>query len=146
MAPQSQIRFPGSIMSEGPSDLFMALGRDGQQIHVVPSQNMVWIRMGEAPNTNAPLVSFDLGNDIWKMINKLNCANMSVTQSRGEFQDSVFPNPVYRGQSINIQTGLLIDHVGRTFSISNGVIPADLCPGLYHLQNHGGSQKLMVLE
>jgi CubicO group peptidase (beta-lactamase class C family) len=146
MAPQSQIRFPGSIMSEGPSDLFMALGRDGQQIHVVPSQNMVWIRMGEAPNTNAPLVSFDLGNDIWKMINKLNCANMSVTQSRGEFEDSVFPNPVYRGQSINIQTGLLIDHVGRTFSISNGVIPADLCPGLYHLQNHGGSQKLMVLE
>ena len=146
MAPQSQIKFPGSIMSEGPSDLFMALGRDGQQIHVVPSQNIVWIRMGDAPNTQVPLVSFDLGNDIWKMINKLNCTNVSVKQSHGQFQDIVFPNPVYRGHSINIETGLLIDYLGRTFLISQGLIPANLRPGFYYLQNQGRTQKLIVLE
>lgn len=146
MVPQSQIKFPGSIMSDGPSDLFMALGRDGQQIHVVPSQNIVWIRMGEAPNTQVPLVSFDLGNDIWKMIKKLRCINSSIDPVHGQGQNAVFPNPVHRGESINIQTGSLIDCFGRSFSVSNGSIPPNLSPGLYQLINQGTVQKLMVLE
>lgn len=146
MAPQSQVQFPGSIMSEGPSDLIMALGKNGQQIHVVPSQNLVWIRMGEAPNTQVPLVSFDLGDDIWRRIKKLNCVNMSVDPVHGESRDAVFPNPVNRGEYINIQTGLLIDCLGRTFSVRNGLIPISLSPGLYQLINRGTVQKVMVLE
>ena len=62
------------------------------------------------------------------------------------FRILFFPNPVYRGHSINIDTGLLIDYLGRTFHISQGLIPANLRPGFYYLQNQGRTKKLIVLE
>lgn len=68
--PQSQLQFPGSIIPEAPSDMFMALGKNDQKIYVVPSKNMVVIRMGEAAdNVNLALSDFD--EVLWKKINAL---------------------------------------------------------------------------
>ncbi len=66
--PQSQLQFNGSIIPDAPSDMFMALGKNDQKIYVVPSRNMVIIRMGDAAdNVNLALSDFD--EVLWEKIN-----------------------------------------------------------------------------
>ena len=68
--PQSQLQFSGSIMPSAPNDMFMALGKNDQKIYVVPSKNMVVIRMGDAAdNVNLALSTFD--DVLWQKINAL---------------------------------------------------------------------------
>ena len=54
---------------DAPSDLFAAMGKNGQYIDVVPSRNIVVIRMGEAPDDS--LVPTVFHNDMWKKINAI---------------------------------------------------------------------------
>lgn len=68
--PQSQLQFNGSLIPSGPSDMFMALGKNDQKIYVIPSKKMVVIRMGNAADgTNFALSGFD--NELWTKINAL---------------------------------------------------------------------------
>ncbi|MDB9782667.1 serine hydrolase, partial [Winogradskyella sp.] len=66
--PQSQVEFTGSLIPNAPSDMYAALGRDDQKIYVVPSKDLVIIRMGNAANDqNFALSNFD--NELWSYIN-----------------------------------------------------------------------------
>jgi CubicO group peptidase (beta-lactamase class C family) len=68
--PQSQQEFSGSLIPAGPTDMYMALGKNDQKIYVIPSKKMVVIRMGDAAdNVNLALSDFD--NTLWKKINAL---------------------------------------------------------------------------
>ncbi|MFI0490070.1 serine hydrolase domain-containing protein [Flavobacterium sp.] len=68
--PQSQLQLPGSIIPSGPTDMFMALGKNDQKIYVIPSKKMVVIRMGDAADTvNMALSDFD--DVLWQKINAL---------------------------------------------------------------------------
>lgn len=92
MIPQTQFVFPGSMNVDAPDDMISAMGKDGQFINVIPSLNMVWIRMGESPDNS--LVPFLFNNDIWQYINQLECEATGVLPAlSGEPGLSVFPNP-----------------------------------------------------
>jgi CubicO group peptidase (beta-lactamase class C family) len=68
--PSTQYEFSGSLIPSGPSDMFMALGKNDQKIYVIPSKNMVVIRMGEAADeVNFALSDFD--DALWQKINDL---------------------------------------------------------------------------
>lgn len=70
--PQTQFQFSGSLIPSGPSDMFMALGKNDQKIYVIPSKKMVVIRMGEVSDPANPtfaLSGFD--NELWQKINAL---------------------------------------------------------------------------
>jgi CubicO group peptidase (beta-lactamase class C family) len=68
--PLSQYAFIGSIIPNGPSDMYMALGKDDQKIYVIPSKKMVVVRMGDsAGNENLALSDFD--EMLWQKINAL---------------------------------------------------------------------------
>ncbi|MFD2940535.1 serine hydrolase domain-containing protein [Flavobacterium notoginsengisoli] len=68
--PQSQLTFQGSVIPTGPNDMFMALGKNDQKIYIIPSKNMVVIRMGDAAdNVNLALSDFD--KTLWEKINAL---------------------------------------------------------------------------
>ncbi|RKS25446.1 CubicO group peptidase (beta-lactamase class C family) [Flavobacterium endophyticum] len=68
--PQTQLQFSGSIIPDGPNDMFMALGKNDQKIYVIPSRKMVVIRMGDAAdNVNLALSDFD--EVLWQKINAL---------------------------------------------------------------------------
>ncbi len=69
-APAFENEFPGELMPDGPDDLIAGLGKDDQKLYVVPSQNLVIVRMGD--DTGQALLgpsSFD--NDLWIKINAL---------------------------------------------------------------------------
>lgn len=68
--PQSQLEFPGSIIPSGPADMYMALGKNDQKIYVVPSKNMVVIRMGDAADEQTAALS-DFDDVLWQKISAL---------------------------------------------------------------------------
>jgi len=66
MVPQSQAVIPGAATPAAPADLFAAMGKDGQLLHIVPSKGLVVVRMGSA--TSGGLVSLSLQNGIWEKL------------------------------------------------------------------------------
>jgi CubicO group peptidase (beta-lactamase class C family) len=69
MIPQVQVKLPNSYAPNAPSDMFCGLGRDGQYVCVIPSQNLVLVRMGLSPD--ASLVPFTFLDDIWKILGNI---------------------------------------------------------------------------
>jgi len=67
MVPGLQTVFQGSITPSAPADMFAAMGKNGQLINVVPSQNLVVVRMGDDPGTS--LVPFLFQDDLWEKLN-----------------------------------------------------------------------------
>lgn len=80
MLPTIQNVFPGSLNPSAPADMFAALGRNGQMLNIVPSQGLVWLRMGDSPSAGD--VSVLLNNQIWGKINQLPCPT-SITETDG---------------------------------------------------------------
>jgi CubicO group peptidase (beta-lactamase class C family) len=120
MVPQSQIKFPGSLFKNAPADMFSALGKNGQFINVIPSQKMVWIRMGDNPDNS--LVPFLFNEDIWKYINNLSCT--SSTKDDGSISNNykIYPNPVTDQFMVENTTGKIeavqykiLDAMGKVF-------------------------------
>lgn len=92
MTPQSQIVFPGTLMSNAPSDMYCALGKNDQKIYIVPSQNIVIVRQGNtAGGFSLAASSFD--NTLWDYINKLTCIT-SINEIENEATYLSYPNPV----------------------------------------------------
>jgi CubicO group peptidase (beta-lactamase class C family) len=69
MIPQTQMVFPGPLCPDAPADMFAALGKNGRLINMVPSLDLVFIRMGDAPGDVA--VPFMLNNEIWERLNQV---------------------------------------------------------------------------
>ncbi len=92
MVPQSQLVFPGSINPNAPSDMIAAIGKNGQLINLVPSQNLVFIRMGNAPGS-ALEVPMLYNNNIWNYINELdNCPSSTEVLETTDLL-KIYPNP-----------------------------------------------------
>lgn len=93
MVPQSQFVFNGSAIPYGPDDMFMALGKNDQKIHVVPSLGLVVIRMGNNAYQSS-LVPITLDNEIWKKLNFIICDNTSTNNIQLKKDDiNIYPNP-----------------------------------------------------
>ena len=70
--PGLQAQFNGTIIPDGPTDMFMALGKNDQKIYVIPSKKMVIIRMGEVANPSNPTFAVSgFDNELWIKINAL---------------------------------------------------------------------------
>jgi len=70
MIPGGQIVYQGSLVPNAPVDMYAAMGASDQRIYVIPSKNMVVIRMGDASNPANPsfaVSGFD--NELWNKIN-----------------------------------------------------------------------------
>lgn len=68
--PSSEAEYTGKLIPSAPNDLFAALGKNDQKLYIVPSKNLVVVRMGE--NASDSLLgpsSFD--SQLWEKINTL---------------------------------------------------------------------------
>ena len=71
---KESIIFPGlpnsfdvPLSDNAPIDLFAGMGKNGQFVEVIPSKNLVVIRMGETPDGS--LVPITFHNEMWEKIN-----------------------------------------------------------------------------
>ena len=90
MLPSSQLVFNDDLVHTAPSDMYAAMGLNEQRIYVVPSENMVVLRMGNATGGNFPdLAQFDV--ELWDKISNLVCEPSSV----GFIDEAIeiYPNP-----------------------------------------------------
>ncbi len=99
MVPGSQIVFNRDLAPNAPEDMYCALGKNGQLLCVIPSQNMVWIRMGESPDS-VP-VPFLMVDKVSEYINDLACSSSSLNLSGSDV--IIYPNPV--SEYLNIEIG-----------------------------------------
>lgn len=92
MVPGSQFVFNGFLNPDAPADMIAALGKNGQFLNVVPDQNLVWVRMGEAPDGGD--VPFLLNNQIWQYLNSLECNPSGSTKIKeNDYKISVYSDP-----------------------------------------------------
>ncbi|MFM7217275.1 MAG: serine hydrolase domain-containing protein [Bacteroidota bacterium] len=76
MVPYSQFVFGGSWSPNAPPDMYAALGKNSQLLNVVPSMNLVFVRMGEDALTAD--VSFLLNDTIWQYLNRAFCTPTGI--------------------------------------------------------------------
>ncbi len=116
MTPGLQFVFPGTLMSNAPSDMYCALGKNDQKIYVVPSTNMVVVRQGNtAGGFNLAASAFD--NVLWDYINKLDCSVTNIYENT-PLHYKLYPNPVtdvlsIENASLNISKIRVYDILGN---------------------------------
>lgn len=150
--PQSQFQFTGSIIPNGPADLFCALGKNDQKIHVVPSQGLVWVRMGNAATPNQ-LVPLTLDNQVWAYLNGLMCST-TVALDRSDDQVSpgfrlvenklVIDNPLQERWTVEV-----VDAFGRSvlelpMERSTSFSLNELAEGLYVISLQGNNRQQVL--
>jgi CubicO group peptidase (beta-lactamase class C family) len=83
----------GSIVPTAPDDMYAGLGANDQKVYVVPSMNMVVVRMGEtAYETEPSLSAFDA--EMWELIMNLPCTPTSVQDLENHKNQLIlYPNP-----------------------------------------------------
>lgn len=152
MIPQSQIVIPTNLIPNAPSDLIAALGKNDQKLYVIPSMNMVIVRMGDAAYSAGPtLTVFD--NNLWGKLNQLFC-NSTGTVTFNEPKLKMYPNPtsnyLHIESDIQITSIEIFDINGKTVlsgSTSNADIDiSKLAPGCYFIrsfQNNNLQNKLL---
>jgi len=105
MVPTLQTVFPAFMSPNAPADMISAIGSGGQFLNVVPSQNLVWLRMGDEPsNSNVP---FLLNDDIWQYVNDLVCSTSSIEDYDLIQEIQVYPNPANEQLIVSIENGVL---------------------------------------
>jgi len=143
MLPGLQFVFPGMLMPDAPPDLISGLGKNDQLLNVVPSRNMVVVRLGnEAYGSMSVATIFN--NEIWQLINQLPCTT-SVTERTSDLL-RVHPNPTQDRLRITLPPGAsasdlhLFDAMGCELSVvrtSDGIDLTGHAPGLYIVRLSG---------
>lgn len=67
MLPGLQLQIKKPISEHAPADMISGLGKNGQFLNIVPSQNLIVIRMGDNPDNS--LVPTKFLNDMWEKLN-----------------------------------------------------------------------------
>jgi CubicO group peptidase (beta-lactamase class C family) len=67
--PGIDIPFNISLSDNAPIDLVAGMGKNGQFVELVPEENIVIIRMGEAPDNS--LVPIEFHNEVWAKISEI---------------------------------------------------------------------------
>ncbi len=91
MLPGSQTTYSGKLFPNVPDDAYAALGKDNQLIVIVPSQQLVFIRMGRSGSSH--LVGPQMVDKIWQIIDKLMCTPNSLNQVNRQEDVLLYPNP-----------------------------------------------------
>lgn len=146
--PTLQFVFPGPLCPHAPADMIAALGKNGQIINVVPSQNLVLIRMGNVPGEGEVSVTFN--DTIWQKLNNVLC-NVSAVSNAVEANDlNIFPNPAQQTFTIVAGEGYFDFQMTNIFGVPvrrdthlSGRTTIDcnnLTPGLYLINIKKGDQ------
>lgn len=93
--PRIDITQNGWLVPNAPKDMYGAMGKNDQRIYVVPSQDLVVVRMGHSGGESAWAVSaFD--NKLWHRINQLTCESSGLVE-----KDISEPSFYWHGQNLN---------------------------------------------
>lgn len=120
--PGTTITFFEKLVPNAPDDLYAAIGKNGQMCIVVPSENLVIVRMGNNPDESQ--VPIEYVRDIWAQYESLSC-----TSATDEMQISRFElTPRLTDQYINIDVDREYDRlqiIDRSGNVLMEVVETD---------------------
>ncbi len=142
LLPGLQLPINGPAVPGAPEDAYSAIGKNGQILTVIPSQNLIWIRMGEDPDDDS-FVPTSYSANIWEKLEAVICKPISNTEEVEGLALNVFPNPTtdqvqISGDFLDADFSLqLWDSRGQlrqVFTNQNSISLAGLAPGIYCLR------------
>jgi CubicO group peptidase (beta-lactamase class C family) len=159
MIPDLQFTFQGSWSKSAPSDMIAALGKNGQIISISGDKNIVWVRMGNAPNEPDAAISLSLVDTVWRYINQIMCSPTGNASKpyKPLSSNQLYPNPT--SHFFYIPDGYIVQHIFNYTSnvdyITSCTISKDACDvamlpaGYYYIvfTNQDGEQsreKLLI--
>lgn len=149
--PQTQFEFKGPLNTDAPPDMFAALGKNGQLLNIVPSMNLVFVRMGNAPDNS--LVPFLLNNQVWEKLNKVICNPTTSTERLNSPSIGLYPNPasdvLYLDGISPLDQIELFDMTGKKINVSrdgNKLHIAQLSPGVYAIRFNSMEKSLLFTK
>ena len=102
MLPGLQFAFTGKLCANAPDDMFAALGKNDQKIHIVPSKGWVVVRQGESAgyvNAGGAEVPILFDNALWDYLNQLVCTPTATLETT-DSPLRIWPNPSPDGWQI----------------------------------------------
>lgn len=139
MLPGLHLKFKHDLIPDAPNDLFAALGKNDQKIYVVPSRELVVIRMGNKAEASLLALS-DFDNDLWKKISALECKTTNMNENI-RIKVRLYPNPVkkdlYINSNENVENLSLYNLNGQKIKIStrkSSISVEELPASLYFLK------------
>lgn len=100
MLPSLQLVFNSSLAPNAPADMYAGIGKNGQILNVIPSQDLIVVRMGNNPDES--LVPTIFHDEMWEKINDVICNSTSTEDINSNNELNVFPNPT--SDILNIET------------------------------------------
>ena len=141
MMPGVQLTIPGPLIPNAPADMYAALGKNDQKIHVVPSKGWVVVRQGNDAGLPglAGLVPIAFDNQLWHYLNTLQCGSVATTEIDAS-AISIRPNPTVGDWNIDysgaVEGWALYDTQGRVVRSgqTTRVSSEGLTEGVYYLK------------
>ncbi|MEL6671328.1 MAG: serine hydrolase [Bacteroidota bacterium] len=148
MIPSLQFLFSTDLVPSAPADMYAGLGKNDQKVYVVPSQDLVVVRMGNDGGGNLfALSSFD--ENLWSKMAGLACQATSIEVDLPLL--SLYPNPAKGAIFLkNLPPGLGQYHIYSLLgqAVKTGALPqaeislSGLQPGWYLLKvEHDGLKR-----
>ena len=142
MLPSLQFVFNEKLIPNAPDDMFAALGKNDQKIHVVPSMDLVVVRLGNSSDISLFAVSpFD--DQLWGHLNKVICTTTAVDESKESVTIETYPNPVLERLFVSrngseIHRVKVYNQLGQLtleqFDIDNSIDFSAQAKGMYWIQ------------
>ncbi|NNC84968.1 MAG: T9SS type A sorting domain-containing protein, partial [Bacteroidia bacterium] len=154
MIPGLQFVFNGNITPNAPTDMYAAMGKNGQLLNVVPSKNLIIIRMGDNPNNSLVPVSFQ--DEMWQKLNDVMCFT-SIDENKSSIL-SLLPVPAKDYIQINSSEqfidsefsiynmlGEIVTH-GTITSVNHQVAINSIPAGVYYIKIGDANQALRFIK
>ena len=101
--PGLQFSFQGPLLPHAPADLYAAIGKNGQIINVVPSEDLVVVRMGNNPDNS--LVSNTFNDALWQQLAEVMAGSPTALASPKPGL-RLYPNPTAGKVTLDLPGGL----------------------------------------
>lgn len=103
MVPGLQLSFPGPYAPSGSSDMYSAIGKNGQILSISPSTGLVYVRMGDAPGSQTSSVPTLFCDQIWSKLNQVICNTTALHEGENSDEIVLSPNPANEFVQINLK-------------------------------------------
>lgn len=154
MIPTVQLVLPGPAIPSAPSDMFAALGKNGQTLTIAPSEGLVVVRMGNS--VNGGLVSLELAEGIWSRLSNMACG-VGISDNAGKDGFSIYPNPatetitlkgelITSGTTVEVLNGLGQIQKSVTIGTDYTIDINNLAAGIYTLRLNGGTNTVRFVK
>lgn len=111
----------GPLVPNAPADMIAALGKNEQMLNIVPSMNLVMIRMGEPMYSSFEVPNLNC-DSIWIRLNSAMCNPTFVEDQDALNRISIYPNPFNDILFINVNSVVSVVSIEIFNSLNKRVI------------------------